>query len=371
MNLFDFLNDGMSEDKFKQCLDEAFDNHLPIADKVNQLRKDLNDTKTILEIVAQCLDKTLGIDTVGLFYQQCKLHFEVVQSYHYVAEKTTPIKNTQLWQDSVAWLTVYYEDIFGYAKVDERFIEIKEAPILWYFKWVVSDIVENPHIIKKQVDDYLKLLGYYYTHIFDLGERSLYKLVVMQGIKMGNHQLVETYLNKWIDAEASHFDDCWACQVDDIIRAYVFLGDYDKALEWSEQILNGSVKCGEVPEVTNSLIAQAYFHTKQRQKAKELLESGYKLVKSQGQFMRPIAEFMRVAILLGETDIAKIIYDDSKALFEECESPFKKMLFVIEASKLDIAEKSKLLTEARKLAKAFDERNENDYYTSQLPMLYS
>jgi len=47
------------------------------------------------------------------------------------------------------------------------------------------------------------------------------------------------------------------------------------------------------------------------------------------------------------------------------------MLFVIEASKLDIAEKSKLLTETRRLAKAFDERNENDYYTSQLPMLYS
>lgn len=30
MNLFDFLNDGMSEDKFKQRLDEAFDNHLLI-----------------------------------------------------------------------------------------------------------------------------------------------------------------------------------------------------------------------------------------------------------------------------------------------------------------------------------------------------
>ncbi|MBE9591542.1 hypothetical protein IM753_11315 [Moraxella sp. K127] len=371
MNIFDFLNDGMSEEKFEQRLHDAFENHLPIADKVNELRKDLNDTQTVLEIVAQHLDKTLTIASTGLFYQQCKLHCEVVKSYNYVAEKTTPIKNTQLWQDSVAWLMVYYEDIFDYAQEDERFFEIKQTPILWYFKWVVSNVVENYHVRKEQIDNYLKLLEYYYTYVFALGQRSLYKSIVMQGIKRGDCQLVEMHLDKWINAEENDFDDCWACQVDDIIRAYVFLGEHDKALEWSEQILNGSVKCGEVPHVTNSLIAQAYFYTNQIDKTKELLGSGYKLVKGQGQFIRPIAEFMRVAILLGDVDKAVQIYQDSRHLFDQCESLFQKMLFTIEASKLDIPEKSTLLTEARRLAQDFDKRNENDYYTLQLPMLYS
>lgn len=370
MNLFDYLNNGMNAEQFEQHLNDAFENNLPIPDKVNQLRKDLNDTKPVLELIVQKVNQTLSINTIGLFYQQCKLHFEVMQSHDYVAEKTTPIKNTQLWQDSVVWLTVYYEDIFDYAEEDERFVEIKQAPILWYFKWVVANIVENPNINKEQIDNYLALLEYY-SYVFDLGQRSLYKAIVMQGIKMGDCQFVETYLDKWLNAEAGNFDDCWACQVDDIIRAYVFLGEHDKALEWAKDILNGSVNCDEVPHVTNSLIAQAYFYTNQIDKANELLRYQYRMVKSKGQFIRPIAEFMRLAILLGNTKRAKQIYQENKQAFDECESPFKKMLFAIEASKLDIPEKSTLLTEARRLAQAFDKRNENDYYTSQLPMLYS
>lgn len=361
----------MNTIEFEQRLNDAFDNNLPIADKVNELRKALGDDKTFMELVNKHLDNASPVSDVELFFQQCQLHYKVAESCNYDDVSTTPIKNSQLWCDSVTWLTICFNHfIYLLQKGDKRFDKFANTEVLWWYKWVVASLPENPEIDKEVINYHLRVFDFNYSR-FDLGERSLYKLLVMQGIKMGKHQFVETYLEKWLNSQENDYDDCWACQVDDIIRAYVFLGKYDEALQWSKEILNGSVTCGEVPEATNSLIAQAYFHTKKTQKAKELLESGYQLVQGQRQFIRPIAEFMRLAMLLDDKETAKMIYDDSKALFNESESLFEKMLFSIEASKLDIPEKPKLLTEARRLAQAFDKRNENAYYTSQLPMLYS
>lgn len=360
----------MKDIEFEQRLNDAFDNHLPIPDKVNVLRTDLYDTIDINILIANKLNDELLVQDIELFYQQCKLHLQVVDSRHHIDGKTTPIKNTQLWQESVTWLMVYYEHIWEFAEENLAFNEMKQLGCLWLFKWVLSELVENPKVQQQTIDNYFKL-WVYYSHIFDIGRRSLHKIAVMQGIKMANRKMITEHLPVWLNAEKNYFDDCWACQVDDIIRAYVFLGDYDKALEWATEILDGSVTCGEVPHVTNSLIAQAYFYTNQIDKAQALLKNKYKMVKGKGQFMRPIAEFMRLAILLGNIKRAKQIYQDNKYVFDECESLFKKMLFAIEASKLPIAEQVEMLTIAKQLARQFDERNGNDYYTSQLPMLYS
>lgn len=363
----------MTDLEFEQRLNDAFIGHMPIADKVRQLRQELCGDLSFDTLVQKRVEHGLIAEDIDVeqFYRQFLLHYEVAMSSEYDDIATDPIENNQLWQDSVVWLTVHLLQMEVCRETDERFDKFGGLQILWWFKWVIPAMVDDPDVDKAKMNAYLHLLGYYCTEVFELGERSLYKMAVMQGIKIADRSVVEKCLFAWLEAEENFFDDCWACQLDDIVRAYVFLGRYDKALEWADEILSGSASCGEVPHVTNSLIAQAYFYTNQIDKTKELLGSGYESVKGQGQFIRPIAEFMRVAILLGDIDKAIQIYQDSRHLFDQCESLFQKMLFTIEASKLDIHEKSTLLTEARRLAQAFDKRNENNYYTSQLPILYS
>lgn len=363
----------MTELEFEQRLNDAFIEHMPIADKVRQLRQELCGDLSFNTLVQDSIERGLITEDIDVeqFYRQFLLHYEVAMSSEYDDIATDPIENNQLWQDSVVWLTVHLLQMEVCRETDERFDKFGGLQILWWFKWVIPAMVDDPSVDKAKMNAYLHLLGYYCTEVFELGERSLYKMAVMQGIKIADRSVVEKCLFAWLEAEENFFDDCWACQLDDIVRAYVFLGEHDKALMWAKEILDGTTSCGEVPHVTNSLIAQAYFYTNQIDKAQKFLDKGYKLVRGKGEFMRPIAEFMRVAILLGEMDKAVQIYQESKGLFEECESLFDQMLFAIEASKLPIAEKSALLTQARKLARAFDARNGNDYYTACLPTLYT
>lgn len=358
----------MNQHEFEQRLANAFDdNQQMIAERIIQLRQDLADITPIDELVNNFFANKLIIPNVDDLYQQGLLHLKVMESSDHTKNAESPIKNTLLWQESVLWLVVYHDamiDIY-YQENDERFDTFMNFMILWKFKWSLAGIIDDVSRSYAQISQYMRLLSYYCNRL-DLGWRSIHKLAVMHGIKMANQDMIKTHFKLWLDAEKNDFDDCWACQIDDMVRASVFLGQYDKALEYAQEILEGTSSCGEVPHVTNSLIAQAYFHTHQLEKAKDVLISGYDLVKGQGEFMRPIAEFMRVAINMGEIAFAEQIYQDSKALYDECESKFEQMLFAIEASKLAVAEQAELLEQASYLAQQFDERHGNDYYTSQL-----
>lgn len=63
---------------------------------------------------------------------------------------------------------------------------------------------------------------------------------------------------------------------------------------------------------------------------------------------------------------ALMIYHDHPTIIDDCQSPFKKMLFLIEASKLTIPQAPDYFAQAMKLAQAFDTRNDNTYYRSRL-----
>lgn len=366
----------MNNLEFEQRLNDAFENNLPIADKVNQLRLDLDDTKSNQELMEGFWDNSLFSDieqanSYDNFYQLCQLHFKVADSAEFDNVATTPIKNTDLWSDSVIWLAVYLDFIMHLDRNhDKKFGAFINSSILWRLKWVLNHIVENPYKDFSEIYSCSSMLHYYYD-LYGLGERSIHKIRVMQGIKMANKEIIEENLQKWLEAPTNDFDDCLACQYDDIIRAYCFLKQYDKALEWAKEILDGSVTCGEVPHATNSLIAEAYFYTNQADKAVAILEKGYPLIQGKMEFLRPISEFIRLYREMNMMDKAVAIFEENKHLLENCESPYEKMLFLIETVKLPIDNKKTYTLEAMSLATQFDLRNGNAYYLSQLPKVIS
>lgn len=353
---------------------EAFtENHQPIVEKVIFLQKTFGDIESTKQLLDSFFDGTLILKLEenrkkhDNFYALCSLHFKVANSVEYDDIATTPVKGTKLWMDSVLWLAIHFEVIIYFCqKVDDKFMQYTSSSIMWWLKWVLNVCVEDPRISDKTISHYDALLAYY-SEEFDLGKRSVYKTLVSQGIKMARTNMIETHLPTWLEAEKNEFDDCWACQVDDVIRAYCFLKQYDKALEWSEGVLDGSVSCGEVPHATNSLIAEAYFYTGNKQRALELLDNGYPLIKENVSFIRAIAEVMRLYEVMGMVEKAVDIYNDNKKIIKQCESQFQRMLFYIEAVKLPIEDKQECFKEAFSLAMEFSLRDGNIYYCSQLP----
>lgn len=371
----------MDELVFNTQLDLAFDDaHLPIADKINELKHQLSDDligEIIHDFLLMFKDNAVEID-INNFYEThinkspnfhylCQLHDKVIKSQKYDISKVNPVKNTQLWYDSVTWLTIhiYVMKSIRQTQHHEVFERFANSDIFWYFKWVVSGAVDNPDCALQTIDEYNQI----FKHVlddFDLGSRSYHKTLVMQGIKLANPVMIKEHLMLWQEAMDSWFDDCWACQVDDVVRAYCFLGQYDKALSWAKEIIDGSVSCGTVPHVTNSLIAQAYFYTNQHQKALDTLKAGYPLIFGNLSYVRPISEFMHLYRQMGMPDKAVRIYQEHHQLIQTCQSPFERMLFYIETAKLNIPEQDKYSTMAHQLAQSFDKRNGNEYYSSQL-----
>ncbi len=63
--------------------------------------------------------------------------------------------------------------------------------ILWWFKWLMGDIDENPDMSLEEIEEYNEKMDVYFTEIYDLGERSGYQTRAMQAIDMNNRELLE------------------------------------------------------------------------------------------------------------------------------------------------------------------------------------
>ncbi len=232
--------------------------------------------------------------------------------------------------------------------------------------FLLERLHDNPDVSLEEIEEYNQKMDVYFTEIFDLGERSGYLIRITQAIDMNNREKLEVNLYQWQEASEHDFDNCWACQLHDIVRSYCFLKKYDKALTWAKDIIDGSESCEEVPHVTNSLIAEAYFYTGQTDKAKARLELGYPLIKENPSFVIDIAEFMRLYRAMDMEQKAIEIYQENKHLLEENENLFEQMLFYIEVSHLDVAEQAQAKQIATELAQRFDKRNGNIYYMDKL-----
>ncbi len=95
----------MNTQEFKQKLADAFDNNLPIIEKVNTLLAELESEE----------DKDFN-----LLYQLCATHYKVAESAEN-DQGMTPIKNSQFWRDSVDWLIEHLYWIDEASAVDKRF----------------------------------------------------------------------------------------------------------------------------------------------------------------------------------------------------------------------------------------------------------
>lgn len=369
----------MDVSEFEQRLQAAFDeNRLPIAPKVKALLADLTMEMAVSGMPTDSSDFGYYDDIVNrygnneTYHQCCVAHYAVAETVNNNVEFTSPVHNLQLWLDSIDWLVdnlqiideLQLHEIRHHSQPKFQYFYTME--VLWWFKWLLPTIVESPQISAAEIAAYNNKLAFYFSDIYQLGERSQHKCQAMQAIKMGDAKTLELSLFQWLEADENKFDDCWACQLDDIVRSYCFLGRYDKALTWAHDIINGTASCGSVPQVTNSLIAQAYAHTGQKDKALALMADGYELVKHKLHYFRPISQFMALYNELGETKKAVEIYQDNKRLVNESESLYEQMLFHIAASKLSVPQADMHRNIAIDLAQRFDARNGNDYFSSQL-----
>ena len=157
-----------------------------------------------------------------------------------------------------------------------------EDDLLWKYKWVINSLWNFPSITRTQIeaafDDFqarLERIGY--------GPRTLYYFRWIYESARGDEEAAEIWRNQWSRAKRDGISDCSACEASFLVE---YLRDQPKAaLEAAQPILNGRLRCAEVPHTTLAAILEPMLKMGQFQEAVSTHLRGYKMIRDNQEFL--------------------------------------------------------------------------------------
>ncbi|MCE9669452.1 hypothetical protein LY474_16700 [Myxococcus stipitatus] len=171
--------------------------------------------------------------------------------------------------------------------------------LLWKQKWVVGRIKEFPHITRKQIADALDDIEQCFARV-DAGKRSVLKLRYQTLRDMGDsREEVERLWSAWLSAPRDHLTDCRACELDDELDHHIEKGEWEVALNKARPILEGRVKCAEIPHLTLGTLLYPAFKLGQLERAAEFHRRGYAMVQKNRDFLATVGNHIEFLALTG------------------------------------------------------------------------
>jgi len=173
-------------------------------------------------------------------------------------------------------------------------------------------------------------------------------------------------------------NDCPACETNDDVTLKFFQNEYQHAVDTAKPLISGKQKCGEVPHLTNGMLALAFWDLGDQEAAEERFKKGYKLTKNHADFLAANADFVLYLLASEQWQLAQDILNTELNVLPQSENKFDQYrLYAAAAVFLQAAHRQGLSVElpidpntikqhAEQGAAAFDARNGNHYYTQRL-----
>ncbi|HYH98775.1 hypothetical protein [Hyalangium sp.] len=182
----------------------------------------------------------------------------------------------------------------GQAKKNpERF---ESDLLLWKQKWVVGRLDDFPHISRKQIQEALDDIEQTYARV-DAGKRSVLKLRYQTARDMGDEATAQQFWDQWISAPRDHLTDCLACDLDDEIDHHIDRGEYKKALEKAQPILEGRSSCAEIPHLTYGSLLYPLLKLERLEEARDYHLRGYPMISRNRDFLATVGEHLEFLAL--------------------------------------------------------------------------
>lgn len=271
------------------------------------------------------------------------------------------------------WLSRHYHKLYGESEDDSEEEELylsKLFDVLWKFKWIVARLPYDINMTLEEISQANELMGNLYEH-FSLGKSALAKTLMHQSIKMGDVQAAKQHFQDWQSSKnADDFiDDCDACEQNSLVEYHHFIGDYRRVLELAKPILSGKMTCGEVPHTTYQYVIDSLVHLNQMEKAQDVLEQAIALItENTDDFLSLLSPLIYLASKAGQPHLAKDLLDE----FNDDIVAFvpNNRLYYLEYLHAVAPFNDEGLTEAKKVAAQFDERNGNTHYQDKLALMF-
>ncbi len=269
-----------------------------------------------------------------------------------------------------------------------------EQNLLWSYKWIISNAMHFPQISTQQLMELLSDMRDRYLHA-GYSERTYYSNRFTLYLHKGEFEQADEYYSKYKKMKREEISDCTACDQNEIVGYFARTGRYKEALKAAKPIIDGKMRCAEIPHLTLAELLMPLYQLGRQEEATDYQQKNYPMIQSNRDFLRSIGQHIAY---LAHVDPFKglELYERHAAWSFDCESPLDRMYFLASAAGLFtvlaqettdfqirlpeqypypehsqqvslIAEQLKMM--ALELAEQFDRRNDTSYYVEAMTKL--
>lgn len=281
------------------------------------------------------------------------------------------------------------------AKVDAAPQRHDEADILWQYKWIADKTPYFPHISLERIDAITDdLAARFEKHAW--GSRAALQLRFTTALSTGRLDRARSVFEAWRTAPKGGGDDCAACQQNRLVQYYHVIEDDALLLKSAMPILEGRLRCAEIPHVTLGYVLRPLLRAGRVEEAVAAHKKGYRLVRRGADFLGTLSEHLTFLTVTDNRRSALNLFERHLALAMRSWDAVAKLDYGLAsrlllthlahqrqaACRLRLPREFPLYREdgrytpadlaawfdreARQLAAAFDQRNGNAYRSSLL-----
>ncbi|MFJ2634901.1 tetratricopeptide repeat protein [Streptomyces sp. NPDC087422] len=178
------------------------------------------------------------------------------------------------------------------------FDEFSAKSLHWYFKWVSSGMLDQPHIPLAAIEKWQAEMEHRYR-LAGYSERAVRQGQFRIARHIGDLPRAEAAFAAWLAADRDVMSDCHACELHAQGGWRVRLGDDRRALESWQPVLAGELTCAHEPHgvLASSLLPLLRTGSADLARANHL--RGYRMVRSMESMRSAVAQHIEFCALTG------------------------------------------------------------------------
>src|SRR5579872_633782 len=170
------------------------------------------------------------------------------------------------------------------AQFDRNPERFNDFGLLWKYKWVVDNGCSFPQISRSRVEELLVDMERRYRQAGStLHAVALYRRKVME--HFGEREKAKAANAEFRKLKRDWLSDCPACVAYDNLKYYINQGQWKRALQAAQPVLQNRLSCAEQPHLTFSGVLLPLFLLGRQEEAKAYQAQGYRLVGRGNQFI--------------------------------------------------------------------------------------
>lgn len=193
-------------------------------------------------------------------------------------------------------------------KFDENPEIVDAFELMWRYKWVLGGLYDFPGISRERLDAIFDDAIKRYQQ-FGISLRPIYGELCYLETFSGNYDKGEEYYYKWLTEPVDRFADCYACEVNKQVECFAELESDEAALNVAEPILEGKLKCAEVPHITLGTVLLPLLRQDKIELAEQYFTKGYRLVSKNKEFLPTISQQIEFLVLTGKINKALNLFE--------------------------------------------------------------